>query len=306
MKQGSHTPHFNKAQLDFALESFLKSGHQAFFAALKADLKTVPDTYTVGTDPEHELIRFLVEKGKSFDIACYRVGKFQFSPIELKLIRTASEVQDMGGKRQLHASYTHRGRTLSHSRLIHSIEALITADRVCCILGLNETERQIIRLQTLLHDIGHAPFSHAGQEALSELTNFDHDILTNDLIRDGADGFEKYQELLGQNSDAAELCKKIYSSSVGWILKENGFDPNEIIQGLDDDSTDPKHVFRRLIVKEVSDRHAYIKRDLLKSMLKNELIEGYLLAVLKYEKSLKSVVGTEGKEAEIDICVQTT
>lgn len=47
-----------------------------------------------------------------------------------------------------------------HTRYIHSLGVMHIADKMAISLGLNDSERKILRLAGLLHDIGHYPLSH--------------------------------------------------------------------------------------------------------------------------------------------------
>lgn len=48
----------------------------------------------------------------------------------------------------------------AHTRFEHSLGALHVASRMCDALGICGEDKRIVRLATLLHDIGHGPFSH--------------------------------------------------------------------------------------------------------------------------------------------------
>ena len=63
------------------------------------------------------------------------------------------------------------------TRLTHTMEAVCVARTIGRALKLNE---DLIEAAALLHDIGHSPFSHAGETALSQLLHdcggFDHNV----------------------------------------------------------------------------------------------------------------------------------
>jgi len=55
-----------------------------------------------------------------------------------------------------------------HNRYVHSIGVMHIADQMAKKLELNDTERQLVRLAALLHDVGHYPFSHNIEKAYIE------------------------------------------------------------------------------------------------------------------------------------------
>jgi dGTPase len=71
---------------------------------------------------------------------------------------------------------THEG-DLYRTRMTHSLEVMQIARSIACALGLNETLAEAI---ALVHDIGHAPFGHGGEEELGRLMEgsggFDHNL----------------------------------------------------------------------------------------------------------------------------------
>jgi uncharacterized protein len=91
----------------------------------------------------------------------------------------------------------------THTRFEHSIGCVHQADRILHQLRENsrqileseflitdanfERARQLLRLAALLHDIGHPPFSHSGEELLPQSTDgrtLSHEDMTAALIRD--------------------------------------------------------------------------------------------------------------------------
>ena len=69
------------------------------------------------------------------------------------------------------------------TRLTHSMEVSQIARTLARFLGLNEDLSETLSLS---HDLGHTPFGHAGEEALSECMknygNFDHNIQTLRIV----------------------------------------------------------------------------------------------------------------------------
>lgn len=69
-----------------------------------------------------------------------------------------------------------------HTRLEHSLGTYHVASRMCESLGLEESESEIIRCAALLHDVGHAPFSHTLEWFLKDCFGFTHEDLTRKII----------------------------------------------------------------------------------------------------------------------------
>ncbi len=71
----------------------------------------------------------------------------------------------------------------NHTRLEHSIGAYHVAERMSESLGLDEEEKNIVKAAALLHDVGHAPFSHTLESILSRTTDSDHMDITKKIIQ---------------------------------------------------------------------------------------------------------------------------
>src|SRR5581483_6496126 len=56
----------------------------------------------------------------------------------------------------------------THSRFGHSLGAFHLAGKIATALGVDETERRLVRLAALLHDVGHGPFSHVTEPILKK------------------------------------------------------------------------------------------------------------------------------------------
>jgi HD superfamily phosphohydrolase len=63
----------------------------------------------------------------------------------------------------------------THSRFEHSLGVMYLAGRVAETLGLSEHERRAYRLAGLLHDVGHAPFSHATEAVVQKRVGRSHE-----------------------------------------------------------------------------------------------------------------------------------
>src|SRR5487761_1133165 len=87
----------------------------------------------------------------------------------------ARSFRRLAGKTQV---FTHRHSDHFRSRLTHTIEVTQIARTVASALGLNEDLAETL---ALVHDIGHPPFGHAGEQALDAQLRehglrFDHNL----------------------------------------------------------------------------------------------------------------------------------
>jgi uncharacterized protein len=92
------------------------------------------------------------------------------------------EMQRLHGVHQLGlAHYVFPGA--NHTRLEHSLGTYHIADKMCVALRLSEQERKTVLAAALLHDIGHAPFSHTLEEVIHDRVGKDHMDISTDLVR---------------------------------------------------------------------------------------------------------------------------
>lgn len=78
-----------------------------------------------------------------------------------------------------------------HTRFEHSLGCLHVADRMCQELEADQETRESVRLATLVHDIGHGPFSHLFEDVLAHINpgivkphenNKLHELITYSII----------------------------------------------------------------------------------------------------------------------------
>ena len=77
-----------------------------------------------------------------------------------------------------------------HTRFEHSLGAYYVASRAAETLNLDKEEKEIIACASILHDIGHGPFSHTLEFILRNTLNVDHVDLTEKLILGKYDIFD--------------------------------------------------------------------------------------------------------------------
>ena len=104
-------------------------------------------------------------------------GDLHLTDFELKFVDTV-EMQRLRRIKQLgFTSLVYPGA--NHTRFEHSIGTLSLADKLATRLELEEDVVELLRVCALLHDIGHAPFSHVSERALSHK----HETITKEIIK---------------------------------------------------------------------------------------------------------------------------
>lgn len=138
-------------------------------------------------------------------------GFISYDELEEKLLNSRV-VQRLRGIKQLAMCYLVYPGAL-HTRFDHSLGVMYVAGQMAERLGLGEKERRFVRIAGLLHDVGHAPFSHVGEQVLcrlagseaktelglSESENQYHEALGAKIIKEqlGRDLPEELKELSG-------------------------------------------------------------------------------------------------------------
>ena len=113
----------------------------------------------------------VLEARRFDDEACPYRGRFQ---LDRDRILYSGSFRKMQHKTQVFV--THEG-DLYRTRMTHTIEVMQIARSIAGMLGLNEMLAEAI---ALVHDIGHPPFGHGGEDTLKALLadsgGFDHNI----------------------------------------------------------------------------------------------------------------------------------
>jgi len=115
----------------------------------------------------------------------------------------------------------------NHCRFEHCLGTMYLAGKVAKTLGLSKDDAQYFRLATLLHDVGHGPFSHAFEEYLKERKKIrGHEDLTKWVILNS--------EIKDIISDSGFDLKKIAELSIGKIRDEKLSFLNPLVLGVID------------------------------------------------------------------------
>ena len=150
-------------------------------------------------------------------------GDLELTPYELRILDT-KEMQRLRRIKQLgFTNLIYPGA--NHTRFEHSIGTMYLAGKLGNNLNLNEDTIELLRTTALLHDIGHAPFSHVSERVLKTK----HEEISKQIIK---------------------------NSTITDIIKEK-FTTKEIIKTLSGQTS-----YGQIISGELDvDRMDYLKRD---------------------------------------------
>ncbi len=153
-------------------------------------------------------------------------GYISITEVEKRIIDTWP-VQRLRGIKQLSiASIVYPGG--EHTRFSHALGAMHVAGQIADSLkkgvGVSDEEKQLVRLASLLHDIGHGPFSHSFEELLVKKLGVNHEQMGERVVRESelADalndcGFrpaEVIELAFGKESSGKRYLHQITSSQV--------------------------------------------------------------------------------------------
>ncbi len=119
-------------------------------------------------------------------------GNIRFDKIFLKLLDTP-ELQRLSSIKQLGLAHLVFPGA-HHTRLEHSFGAFHMASEISDALGLSPHETNMVKCASLLHDIGHGPFSHTLESIIRTSLNVDHVDLTQNLITGKYSIFQQNEE----------------------------------------------------------------------------------------------------------------
>lgn len=191
-----------------------------------------------------------------------------------------------------------------HTRFIHSLGTFHVMQQIIAHfesyfkeLGLykyiDHNEEELLLVASLLHDLGHTPFSHALEDVMPNAKKVPHEQWTIDIIMDEKDGlFHIIENTFGTGS-----AKKVSE----FILMHNTSDPF-----FSSDSINLRNIFHSLISSQLdADRLDYLRRDSVSTGFSyglvdiDRLIGGFRIGILENgnavvcvaEKNLSDVEG---------------
>lgn len=171
-------------------------------------------------DPLHDLIDF-------------NVGDVQLEHVLWKVIQTRPFQRLRRVKQLGFSDFVYPGAT--HSRLLHSLGVFHTARRLMQVIRRHahpcaETQVMQALAASLVHDLGHGPFSHAF-EAVGErldLKMADHEQVSDALIRNGEVADELRELGSGFAGDVADIISGRGQGSIYTAVVSSQFDADRL------------------------------------------------------------------------------
>ena len=107
-----------------------------------------------------------------------------------------------------------------HTRFEHSLGTYHIALRIADVLELDPGISELFCAASILHDIGHGPFSHTLESILREKYDVDHVDLTEKLI------FGEYDIVQKKETTSIDSIPRVHT-----ILEEANLDKHKIVYG---------------------------------------------------------------------------
>lgn len=159
----------------------------------------------------------------------------------------------MSKKSQMTSKATENGKFEISKRYEHSIHAVQMFCKYATNIGLSEHQIKIGVLILAVHDIGHAPFSHAFEDAINSRKNetFCHDDFGAELIK---------------SSPISTLIKRCTSH----LKKEEQISARLISNIVKEEQESEVDLRLYIEIKDIFDRASYIIQDIERSCFQNE------------------------------------
>ncbi|PIT84747.1 hypothetical protein COU37_01645 [Candidatus Micrarchaeota archaeon CG10_big_fil_rev_8_21_14_0_10_45_29] len=137
-------------------------------------------------------------------------GQITLSSLEARLVDTEN-FQRLRGVRQLAMSYLVYPGAM-HTRFEHSLGTMHLAGEMAQKLALDEDEKNMVRLSALLHDVGHTPFSHDGEQIFEKKFGT-HEQIGKKLIL-----ASPLADIINENYDAKKVASLAFGEGFGQII----------------------------------------------------------------------------------------
>ncbi len=170
-------------------------------------------------------------QGKTINIRDAIHGFINLNHIEQKIIKTYP-FQRLRFIHQLGPTFFVYP-TANHKRFEHSLGVAHLSSKIIKKLRefenfeITEQDEQIFRIACLIHDIGHAPFSHVGEDMKLFEDGIDHEVMTSKIISETQIG-EFIKESLGEEALQRVL---FISSEKASPVKDIDYIFNELLTG---------------------------------------------------------------------------
>lgn len=154
----------------------------------------------------------------------------EVSALELQIIDSPL-VQRLRFVKQLSTAYLVYP-SANHSRFEHSLGAMHLTGVLCNLLGVEQSKKEELRLAALLHDVGHAAFSHVSEPLLHRLTGHNHEERGIKLVRESGLGelvernghsLSGLQPLLEGNGEGAIVTSELGTDRMDYLLRDSHF-----------------------------------------------------------------------------------
>lgn len=114
-------------------------------------------------------------------------------------------------------------RTATHTRLSHSLGVMHLAGRFATELGLSDSQRRIYRLAGLLHDAGHAPYSHALENVFEDKLDVEHEDISCaivDLLGENIEYQQKVKDAIKGNDDYGIVAGDVDADRLDYLRRD--------------------------------------------------------------------------------------
>jgi len=142
-------------------------------------------------------------------------GPIIMTPLEQELHHTPAVLR-LARVKQFEASHGGFWIAANNTRFQHSLGTMHLSGRLARQLKLPKQEQAELRIAGLLHDIGHAAFSHATEPFIKRHLGLDHEEIANELLN--RQGVPEFLERNGINYK--RVLAKINGEGTGEILTE--------------------------------------------------------------------------------------
>ncbi|MDW8021908.1 MAG: HD domain-containing protein [Nitrososphaerota archaeon] len=120
-----------------------------------------------------------------------------------------------------------------HSRFDHSLGCMYLAGEFAEKLGLDDYRRRVLRIAGLLHDVGHAPYSHLFETLLND-AGLSHESMTCRIIREddelagaiegcGVDPRDVLEVLEGRADESSIISGPIDADKLDFLMRDAYF-----------------------------------------------------------------------------------